>query len=128
VHDITEVPNLLHGEEDAAFLEACKRDGNKHLDVVWMINQRVSKRKKMCKVTFDVEKGIAAMRAHVGHVFVLQELNISLAITKLAIADWLKILTDYTFSPVLLICCARGITLEIWLLGQISSRSDKSKP
>ena len=73
-HDITEVPNLLHGEEDvfwgdAAFVGADKRDENKDRNIVWMVSQRIGCRKNMCKVEIDIEKGIAAVRASVEHVF-----------------------------------------------------------
>ena len=74
VHDVTEVHNVLHGEEDtvwgdAGYLGAEKRDENKLRNVVWMISQRIGKRKSMCKVERDIEEGIAAVRANVEHAF-----------------------------------------------------------
>lgn len=73
-HDVTEVHNLLHGDEeavwgDAGYLGAEKRDENKMRDVVWMISQRIGTRNKMCKVERDIEEGISAVRANVEHAF-----------------------------------------------------------
>ncbi len=76
VNDVTQTPQLLHGEEthvwgDAGYQGVHKRPENRHLDVEWQIALRPSQRRKLEPGSDDAvaEKRKASVRAKVEHPF-----------------------------------------------------------
>ncbi len=59
VHDLTELPRLLHGGEsqvwgDAGYQGVDKRPGNRGLDVEWQVAMRPGQRRKLLRVLSGV--------------------------------------------------------------------------
>ncbi len=76
VNDVTQTPQLLHGEEtqvwgDAGYQGVHKRLENRDLDVEWQIALRPSQRRKLKPGSDDAvtEKRKASVRAKVEHPF-----------------------------------------------------------
>ena len=76
VHDVTEVPRLLHGGEkqvwgDAGYQGVHKRDENRGLEVEWQVAMRPGKRRKLEPGSPEAaaEKRKASVRAKVEHPF-----------------------------------------------------------
>ncbi len=76
VNDVTQTPQLLHGEEtqvwgDAGYQGVHKRLENRDLDVEWQIALRPSQRRKLEPGSDDAvaEKRKASVRAKVEHPF-----------------------------------------------------------
>ena len=76
VHDVTEVPRLLHGGEkqvwgDAGYQGVHKRDENRGLQVEWQVGMRPGKRRKLepGSPAAVAEKRKASVRAKVEHPF-----------------------------------------------------------
>lgn len=73
-HDITQLSELLHGEEgtvwgDAGYRGAEKRPELKDVEVDWLISQRPGVRKTLRGIAARAEKAKAQVRAKVEHVF-----------------------------------------------------------
>ena len=76
VHDLTELPRLLHGGEsqvwgDAGYQGVDKRPGNRGLDVEWQVAMRPGQRRKLEPGSPEAvsEKRKASVRAKVEHPF-----------------------------------------------------------
>ena len=76
VHDLTELPRLLHGGEsqvwgDAGYQGVDKRPGNRGLDVEWQVAMRPGQRRKLEPESPEAvsEKRKASVRAKVEHPF-----------------------------------------------------------
>ena len=76
VHDLTELPRLLHGGEsqvwgDAGYQGVDKRPGNRGLDVEWQVAMRPGQRRKLESGSPEAvsEKRKASVRAKVEHPF-----------------------------------------------------------
>ena len=76
VHDLTELPRLLHGGEsqvwgDAGYQGVDKRPGNRGLDVDWQVAMRPGQRRKLEPESPEAvsEKRKASVRAKVEHPF-----------------------------------------------------------
>ena len=73
-HDITQLSELLHGEEeavwgDAGYCGAEKRSELQGVEVDWLISQRPGVRKTLTGIAARAEKAKAQVRANVEHVF-----------------------------------------------------------
>ena len=76
VHDLTELPRLLHGGEsqvwgDAGYQGVDKRPGSRGLDVEWQVAMRPGQRRKLEPESPEAvsEKRKASVRAKVEHPF-----------------------------------------------------------
>ena len=76
MHDLTELPRLLHGGEsqvwgDAGYQGVDKRPGNRGLDVEWQVAMRPGQRRKLEPESPEAvsEKRKASVRAKVEHPF-----------------------------------------------------------